>query len=314
MRETFRCDGIINLNKPVGCTSADCVAIVKKKLWQIFSNTQESLPNTEIATQSSSSTKKLIYPKVGHMGTLDPMGSGVLLIGVGKATRLFDWYLKHDKEYIADFVFGVEHDTLDCTGRIERTTTNIPTVSQVQSVISQFVGNISQIPPQYSAKKIGGERAYDLARQGKRATLQPCNVIVHDIKILQQLDDKTFKLKINCSSGTYIRSLGRDIALALGSLASMSYINRVRCGQFVLQDSVLLDDIKLSNIVPLEQSLPKLPRYDLCDSLMDSLLVGKKIYLDNPIDVPHILYCKGLLFGIGCTLIDGRLSINTRLL
>lgn len=303
--------GIFNINKPAGVSSAKCVSTLKYKLIKEFGN------------------KNI---KIGHMGTLDPMGIGVLLIGVGKATKLFDWYLKHDKTYIADFVFGTEYDTLDTTGTVVQTTEILPTFDQIKNTLNNFVGKLSQIPPIYSAKSINGVRAYDLARQGKSVDLKPCDITVHKIELIDrddistdgmhpanesldrfhQVDKNTFRFCIDCSSGTYIRSLGRDIAYSLNSLASMSYINRTRCENFYLKDSKSLEDIKSSDIVPLEKCLPNLDRYDIDGEMLRDILDGKKIILDKNLDTPHIIYVGNVLYGIGQT-VDKRLVIQTNL-
>jgi tRNA pseudouridine55 synthase len=294
--ETIVPSGILNINKPIGISSAKCVSIVKSKLHKQYKDALSHQPNI----------------KIGHMGTLDPMGCGVLLIGVAKATRLFDWYLKHDKEYIADFVFGVHTDTLDTTGSVVDTTNIIPDIEQLRAVVPALLGSISQIPPQYSAKSVNGVRAYELARSGQTVQLSPSQVTVYSINILQQLEDNKYRLKIHCSSGTYIRSICRDMATMLGSLASMSYICRTRCDKYALQDSIDIDSIDIQDIIPLEHCVPNLPNIDIAGSQLAALNQGKPVYCEDKQGY-HTITSHGLIVGIGYTQ-QSRLYIKTRLL
>jgi len=277
--------GVLNLYKEAGQTSASAVAKARHIL----------------------GTKQ-----IGHMGTLDPQGTGVLLLGVGKATRLFDFYLGSDKEYIADFTFGYTTDTLDGDGTITATTTAIPDKQAVLKALNALTGTYGQMPPQYSAKSIGGIRAYDLARQGKVAELNPAQITVYKLELVEQVDDKSFKFFIHCSSGTYIRSICRDLAESLSSLACMTSIHRKRSGNFTCGTAVKLKDLERlgkSVIVPLEVALKDLERRDFDDSLYQKILDGIKI--DTlPSDSPFTVYCKNQLFGIGKS-VDGKLKIPT---
>lgn len=275
-------------------SSAKCVSIVKATLKNIRND------NTCI-------------DKIGHMGTLDPMGCGVLLLGVGKATRLFNWYLAHDKTYIAYFAFGYQTDTLDCTGKVLYKTDNIPTLRQVQEASCKFVGELNQLPPQFCSKSVGGVRAYKYARVGKVVDLKPSMVKVHSIKVRPTDDLCIFKFEIACSSGTYIRSLCRDIARYLDSFATMTYICRTRCDKFELAQSVELQDVSLDNLLPMDNCLPNLPKFNLPSNLLASLLNGVKVHLDCVLDGPHIIYCGDKLFGIASTEEDSRLVIKSNL-
>ena len=217
--------GFINIIKPSGVSSAYAVGGVKKKF---------NCP-------------------CGHMGTLDPMADGVSPVGIGKASRLFQYMLDKEKTYVARFIFGYTTDTLDITGEQTERTDVIPTIDQIKSVLSNFIGEIDQIPPKYSAKCINGKRGYQLARQGVEFELEAKKVNILNIEILSQISENEFEFKIDCKGGTYIRSLARDIALAVGSLGVMSKLTRTACGVFNMQNGIALDELK--NTDTLEQYL-----------------------------------------------------------
>ena len=208
--------GFINLIKPEGMSSAYAVGAVKKRF---------NIP-------------------CGHMGTLDPMASGVLPVGLGKASRLFDYLLDKEKVYVAKFKFGLETDTLDITGKQLNTTKNIPTLELINSVLPKFIGEIDQIPPKYSAKCIDGKRGYELARKGVEFELAPKKVIINNAKCLGQVGEDEFEFEFTCKGGTYIRSLARDIALECSSLAVMSALDRRSCGVFNYANGVSVDQVK----------------------------------------------------------------------
>ena len=207
--------GFINLLKPSGMSSARAIVAVKKK----FNCT------------------------CGHMGTLDPMAEGVLPVGLGKASRLFQYLLDKEKTYVARFIFGKTSDTLDVTGEITDTTSVIPTMDQIRAVLADFKGEINQIPPKYSAKCIDGKRGYQLARSGVDFELQPKKVSIFDIQCTDQIAENEFEFKIVCGGGTYIRSLARDVGLSLGSLGIMSKLTRTACGIFNYENGISVDDL-----------------------------------------------------------------------
>lgn len=205
--------GFININKDQGKSSAYAVAKVKR----------------------------IFKVPCGHMGTLDPMASGVLPVGLGKTTRLFPYLLDKTKVYVARFLFGLSTDTLDITGTETATTNAIPSEKDIISVLNAFTGEIEQIPPNYSAKCVDGKRGYQLARRGVEFSLPPKKVFVESVEISDKISDKEYEFKIVCKGGTYIRSLARDIAAACGSLAVMSDLKRVKSGIFDLNNSVTVD-------------------------------------------------------------------------
>ena len=279
--------GIINLNKPKNWTSRDAV----NKVRSIFHEKQ-----------------------IGHMGTLDPQGEGVLLIGLGKATRLFDAFLDKDKVYRAHFSFGYETDTLDGDGQTIATCEKIPTDEEIESVIPSLVGKIDQLPPKYSAKKIGGAKAYDLARRGVEFEIKPAQVEIYSIKVLERKDNTIF-VEIHCSAGTYIRSICRDIAYATGSLATMTSITRIRAGKFNIEDSVTIEQLQSnqdSALITVEEALADFPRFDLPDADYERFSNGIKIYPKATPPAPFTVYCKDELFGLG-EVVNGVLKIKTYL-
>ncbi len=229
--------GFFNVNKPSGILSS---AVVNKLKW-------------------------LTGVPCGHMGTLDPLASGVLPVGVGNATRLFDYFLEKEKEYVAEFTFGVDSDTLDSTGNLVYGG-HVPDEKQIAEVLPAFFGNIMQVPPKYSAKSVNGKRGYDLARAGVEFELAAKKVHIYGMELLGKSADKenTYRVKIKCGGGTYIRSLARDIAAALGTKAVMSSLLRTQSGCFLLPDAV--DFARLQNepsieeletmLIPTESVLP----------------------------------------------------------
>ena len=229
--------GFINVDKPSGIVSS---TVVNKIKW-------------------------LSGVPCGHMGTLDPLASGVLPVGVGNAARLFDYFLEKEKEYIAEFTFGVTSDTLDSTGQLVHGG-GIPDEKDIKSVLKSFIGEIDQIPPKYSAKNVNGQRGYDLARRGVEFELPAKRVRIMSVGLLGKVEGKenAFRLKINCGGGTYIRSLARDIAAALDTQAIMSALRRTKSGVFTLENTVAFSELEKDPpieelqryVIPTERVLP----------------------------------------------------------
>ena len=282
--------GIVNINKPKGVTSSNVVVKIKKLL---------------------------NIKKVGHMGTLDPLASGVLPICVGKATRLFDYFLKKQKTYIAQFKFGEETNTLDLEGEVIKTSNNIPTLNQVKSAIEKFIGEIDQIPPMFSSKKINGKKAYDLARKGEEVELQPCKVVIYDYKVLNQINDTTFEFLITCSAGTYIRCLARDLGKSLNSCATMVSLIRTKTGVFEIEDSIdyetLSKEVLTSKIIPLEQVLIDFEKFVISQQNFQRLLNGLPLRVEElKPNTNYAIYCNDKVIGIGvCE--NSNLKIKTYL-
>lgn len=249
---------------------------------------------------------------VGHMGTLDPMAEGVLVIGVGKCARLFDYISGRKKSYIAKFKFGYETDTLDALGNITQTTSDIPSVDAVLHAMCSLVGDIEQIPPVYSAKHVDGKRAYALARDGQAVDLKPVRVTIYDTELICQpkMDEMVFS--VTCSSGTYIRAICRDVAKMCGSLATLTYLQRTKSGNFDVKDSVRLENlerIKEQAIISPQDALD-LPVYQVDGALYDDMVHGRKIKCN--VEDDSFIFCNGILFGIGRG-VDGVLKIKTYL-
>ena len=205
--------GLLNIEKPPGLTSRDAVDQVQR----------------------------LVRPwRAGHAGTLDPLATGVLIILVGPATRLTEYLHRYDKEYEAQFLLGQISDTEDVTGAVQPLSdAPRPTEAAIQGAAALLVGEIQQRPPAFSALRVGGRRAYDLARRGQPAALPTRPVVVHGIEIVRY-DYPLLELRVRCGTGTYVRSLGRDLAESLGTGATMSRLCRTRIGPFPLDQSVAL--------------------------------------------------------------------------
>ncbi|MCH5162977.1 MAG: tRNA pseudouridine(55) synthase TruB [Clostridiales bacterium] len=279
-------NGLISLYKPPMMSSAQAVARVRRILG---------------------------VKTVGHMGTLDPMAEGVLVIGVGKSTRLFDYLINRRKTYMAKFEFGYATDTLDALGKTVATTSDIPSAESVLGAMRSMIGKIEQVPPEYSAKHVGGKRAYALARNGQSVELKPSTVEVYDAQLVCQPKPNETVFLIECSAGTYIRSLCRDAAKMCGSLATLTYLQRTKSGCFDVSDSISLDALEVrgeSAIIPPDFALGNMQRVDVPIELKTDLRHGRKIECD--FDGDATIYCDGELYGIGrCE--GGMLKLKTYL-
>ena len=255
----------------------------------------------------------------GHMGTLDPLASGVLPVGVGNAARLFDYFLEKEKEYIAEFTFGVDSDTLDSTGNLV-CGGHVPNESEIAAVLPQFFGDIMQVPPKYSAKNVNGQRGYDLARAGIEFELPPKKVHIYGMELLGRVEDKadTFRIKIRCGGGTYIRSLARDIAAALGTKAVMSALCRTQSGIFTLPNAIDYADLEkdpdlswLENaMIPTQDVLP-FPDLRLPEKDMDRLFHGMTVFTDAQ-DGLYKIYQGESFYGIA-EVQKGKAKAKTKL-
>jgi len=228
-------DGFFNLLKPPGISSAGAVALVKRALQ---------------------------CKKAGHAGTLDPEAAGVLPIMIGKASRLFDVLVDKEKEYIIEISFGAATDTQDAQGRITARTTHIPSFSELQMMIPQFTGLISQVPPAYSAIKIHGKAAYELSRKGKETERTARPARVDSIEIMEQTAEENFLLRVRCGRGVYMRALCFDLGNALNSLAHMRFLLRTRSGFFTIDWSSRLEELQksaFSLLIPIDKPIAHLP-------------------------------------------------------
>ena len=255
----------------------------------------------------------------GHMGTLDPLASGVLPVGVGNAARLFDYFLEKEKEYIAEFTFGVDSDTLDSTGTLVYGG-HVPTESEICDVLPTFFGDIMQVPPKYSAKNVNGKRGYELARAGVEFELAPKKVHIYGMELLGKSDEKenTYRVQIRCGGGTYIRSLARDIAAALGTKAVMSSLLRTQSGCFLLDNaipfSLLERDPSMEELekwfIPTEAVLPY-EELILNEKQEIKLLQGQQVRVEQA-DGLYKIYKEGTFYGIG-EVKDGLAKAKTKL-
>jgi len=221
-------EGFLNIYKPEGITSADVVRVIKRELR---------------------------VKKVGYIGTLDPMATGVLPIGMGRATKLFPFLEKDKKEYDAVMTLGSSTDTQDRTGKVLNSADpSAITEEQVKEVMKSFAGEIEQVPPMFSAKKVQGERLYDLARQGIEIERQPVKVTVRDIKFISKEGEKV-RFTVKVSPGTYVRTLCHDIGEKLGVYAHLSDLTRTASGSFGVESSIPLEEIRSDNLEKVESSL-----------------------------------------------------------
>jgi tRNA pseudouridine55 synthase len=246
--------GLLNLCKPTGVTSRDVVNRVQR----------------------------LVKPhKVGHAGTLDPLASGVLVVCLGPATRLIEYVQRMPKRYLATFLLGRQSDTEDMEGMVvEIPHPPIPTEPEVRAALPSFLGCIQQLPPAYSALKVEGKRAYDLARQGETPDLKPRPIEVHSIDLIEYAYPQ-LTLDIRCGSGTYVRSLGRDIARALGTEAVMSALTRTEIGPFQVSQALSGDDITPQSIdrafIPPQMALGTMPTFKVSEQDEAFLRNGRQI-------------------------------------
>lgn len=222
--------------------------------------------------------------RIGHTGTLDPDAVGVLPVCLGCATRLCDMLTDKDKEYVAVLRLGITTDTQDVTGKILSEKTVKVSAQQVREVISSFAGEQLQIPPMYSALKVNGKKLYELAREGKEIERKARPITVHKIEVLSE-DMPEFTIRVNCSKGTYIRTICHDIGQKLSCGAAMVSLKRTRVGNFAIEDAYTLSQIenlakegKLSEILlPVERAFEKLPEITVKEEAMKALLNGNQL-------------------------------------
>lgn len=199
-----------------------------------------NMGSTYVVTQ----IKRLIHPmKIGHGGTLDPLASGVLPIALGKATRTVPYVMDGLKTYEFCIKFGVSTSTDDAEGEVVRKCDYLPSAEEVKAILPRFIGDIEQMPPAYSALKIDGRRAYDLIRKGIEPDLKSRIVHIESLDLIDVLSDDEMRFRVVCGKGTYVRSLGRDIAQTVGSCGHLSYLRRTACGAFTIKDSFSLEKI-----------------------------------------------------------------------
>ncbi len=278
-------NGFLNLYKPSGMSSAYALNIIKKQFRGV---------------------------KIGHMGTLDPLASGVLPVAFSKSTRLFDFLLDKDKTYVAEFTFGYETDTLDRGGKVISETNVIPTKQEIESVLSSLVGEVEQMPPAYSAKNVNGKRSYELARLGIAVELKPKKVMISAIELVEQKTNNCFVFNIKCKGGTYIRSICRDMAYKLNTLATMTALERTKSGVFCKENAFTLDEIvggfNEEKMIISPDKVVDFPIINLDKKLTTELLNGRDFLLEK-VDGTYKVFGENQFIGVGI-LNDKKLKIK----
>ena len=250
-------DGIINVNKPLGITSHDVVYRLRKLL---------------------------NIKKIGHTGTLDPDAGGVLPMCIGKGTKLAELLTATDKQYLAEMTLGAITDTQDKSGEILESFEVNVSEKEIKETVKKFIGEISQIPPMYSAIKIDGKKLYELAREGKTVERKARTVLIKNIEVKEiNLEENTVTMLVDCSKGTYIRTLCEDIGNALGCGGYMSALTRTKSGRFDINAAYTLEQIEemlqsedMSFFVPVEDAIPEYPRIVVAENNARKIRYGIK--------------------------------------
>jgi len=279
-------NGFLCVLKPPGMTSSDVVVRVRGKL-----------------------KRAGLKVKVGHAGTLDPEASGVLPLMIGKASRLFDYLVEKEKTYVAQFKPGYATDTQDAHGQIIGGSGEHVTRTQLESVLPQFIGEIAQIPPMFSALKRDGQKLCDLAREGVTIQVESRPTQVYAIDVLHELEDGSFMIQIRCGRGTYIRTLCHDIGAALGACAHMGLLLRTQTGMFTLDDAHTIEEIDAAEdlsrlLVSMDRPLAHLPRIDVKPHaerfvINGNALTRRELAGSAQEDEPVRLYLNDRFAGIG---------------
>ncbi|MBR6126374.1 tRNA pseudouridine(55) synthase TruB [bacterium] len=251
--------GFLNVYKPKGITSHDVVAVLRRVTG---------------------------VKQIGHTGTLDPFAEGVLPVCIGKATRLIE-YLNDEKAYIGTLKLGASTTTYDIEGDVSKTSDKKVTLDEIKDVLDNFKGEIEQFPPMYSAIKVNGKKLYEYARQGEDVEIKPRKVTVNEIKILNfDAEKQEIEIYIKCSKGTYIRSIANDLGQKLGTYAYLIKLIRVQAGDFLVQNSVQLENLKTledvhNNLIhPLDYL--NYPKYSINDEEKNRISNGNSIRVTYP--------------------------------
>ncbi len=252
------------------------------------------------STQVVSVLKHFLQPtKIGHAGTLDPLATGVLPIAFGRATRLIPYVMAGKKTYQFTIKWGVETDSDDLAGKEIAASDKIPSEDEIRSVLPKFVGEMMQTPSAFSALKVNGKRAYELAREGKEVEIKPRPITIYDLKVLDiKLDTATFE--VVCSKGTYVRTLAHDMAHALDTVGVVTMLRRTACMPFDLKQAVAVDDIKTGKItvenlplIPMEVVVQHMPAISLSDTEVKRLSQGQRLALYK-LEVPQNITQDGI--------------------
>jgi tRNA pseudouridine55 synthase len=254
-------DGWINLNKPKGFSSAYCLNVIKSKFKKI---------------------------KIGHAGTLDPLAEGVLPIALGEATKAVSLIHLQLKSYLFEIEWGSETDTLDLEGKVTNTNDVYPNKKEIQNILKKFIGHQMQMPPKFSAVKINGKRSYELARNNLEFEMEERKVFIKNIRLLKHENNKSL-FYIKCGTGTYIRSLARDIAKAFGGFANIIKLVRTRYGSFKIKSANTLEKLIekersedfLKYVLDIHSALIHIPSIKLNDQRINLIKNGMKVSLVN---------------------------------
>lgn len=279
-------NGIIVINKPKNYTSHDVVAKVKKLL---------------------------NIKKVGHTGTLDPNATGVLPLLLNSGTKLSKYLIEHDKEYEVTLKLGIRTDTLDGEGKVlekkEVDRKMLENTKQTEKVLNSFTGKQTQVPPMYSAIKVKGKKLYEYARKGENVEVQPRQIEIYNIE-LQKVDIKKqeIEFKVQCSKGTYIRTLCEDIATKLGTIGYMKELNRTKVGKFGLEEAITIEKLEEYienkkyedlNIITMEELLKEKEKIVLNEKKLEMFLNGVKIKIENKTGIYRIYNENKQFIGTG---------------
>ena len=274
-------NGILVINKHKGCTSHDIVYKIKK----------------------------MCNEKVGHTGTLDPMATGVLPLLIGKGTLCSKYLINHDKIYKAKIQLGIETDTLDVEGTIIDTKVvndDILEEDNIRATLNSFLGKQEQIPPMYSAIKVNGKKLYQYAREGKTLEIEPRKIEIYNIELLNiDKENKQIEFKVECSKGTYIRSLCKDISLKLGTIGHMIELQRIQVGDFNIKDSITLEEINADlsiiqeHLINIEELFKNNENITLDNKKLHLFLNGVQLNI-NKEEGTYKIYNNDKFIGIGC--------------
>ncbi len=265
-------DGVLVVDKPPGVTSHDVVDAVRRKL----------------------GTRK-----VGHAGTLDPDATGILLLGVGKATRFLSYAQGAPKRYVAEARFGSSTTTQDASGDVTSTGEPDFTEDELLEALAELIGEIEQVPPMVSAVKIGGEKLYEKARRGEDVERAPRRVTVYELKLLRhEPETAQATLEVLCSGGTYVRTLIHDLGQRLRCGAHMTSLRRTAAAGFTEMDAIALDAVDASALRPLGDAVRELPRLDVDADAAIAVSHGKALDVEPPGPGPVAVFHKGRLIAV----------------
>lgn len=269
-------DGIIIINKPKNCTSHD---IVYK-------------------------AKKITGEKVGHTGTLDPMATGVLPLLIGKGTLCSKYLVNHDKIYEVQLTLGTKTTSADGEGEIveqKEVPEEIWQGEKIKNTLTTFLGKQKQLPPMYSAIKVKGKKLYEYARRGQTVEIEPREIEIYEIKLLKiNKEQKQIEFQVHCSKGTYIRSLCEDIAKRLDNVGYMSALNRIKVGEFSIEEAITIEQMQEESISyrTIEELFQNKPKITITPNRLNPFLNGVKLTMKEP-DGVYRIYCQEDFVGIG---------------